>query len=216
MIVGSILLAFSIDAAWDGRAEGQRRDAMLAALGSDMALAKGEIDRVFGHNLIGRDAAEDLLNLEGAPLADDSQRFAVDSLVSALWSGMASYDAPMGAVASLVNSGDLDLLDDPLLASYLTAFPALVANLEREQQVLQTTAFDLNAYLGSEGVDISQLTIGEEVSWKVTTTEVFTLVGSPRFRGIATEIYFRYRNAMSILDSMRQMIVQVESRLAHS
>ena len=75
---------------------------------------------------------------------------------------------------------------------------------------LQATAFDLNAYLGSEGVDISQLTIGEEVSWKVTTTEVFTLVGSPRFRGIATEIYFRYRNAMSILDSMRQMIVQVE------
>jgi len=46
VIVGSILLAFGIDAAWDGRTQNQRRQALLAALGSDMALARDEVDRV--------------------------------------------------------------------------------------------------------------------------------------------------------------------------
>jgi len=70
-----------------------------------------------------------------APLNQD-QRNLVDSLVAATWGQTASYDAPLGAVERLVASGDLDLLSDPDLAFELTAFPALVAGLEREQILL--------------------------------------------------------------------------------
>jgi len=116
---------------------------MLVALAGDMALAKDEIDRVAGSHSIGRSAAEDLLSYGGVPGGEEA-RSVVDSLVGALSFGAASYDAPLGAIGSLINSGDLELLNDPALAADLTAFPALVANLDREQSFI-TRAHDKRA-----------------------------------------------------------------------
>ena len=210
VIVGSILLAFGIDAAWDGRAERQRRDAMLVALAGDMALAKDEIDRVAGYHSIGRSVAEDLLSY-GEVAGGEEARFVVDSLVGALSYAAASYDAPLGAVGSLINSGDLELLNDPALAADLTAFPALVADLDREQSFIARAVADLAVYLGSEGVDVTHL--ATEVPWQTSRTEAFALLESPRFRGIIGDFYFSYRNTLSGLVSIREALARIESRL---
>ena len=45
-IVVSILLAFGIQAWWEGREEEQRRQALLRGLAADFTAAQGESDRV--------------------------------------------------------------------------------------------------------------------------------------------------------------------------
>ena len=214
VIVGSILLAFGIEAAWEGREQSQRREALLAALGSDMALARAEVDRVEAFHLLGRSAAADLLNVkETSPLSDD-QSHSVDSLVAAIWGSPASYDAPLGAVESLVASGDLDILSDPALAFELTAFPALVTGLEREQLLLQSMALELHAYLGANGIDTSLSDIGGfDFPWETGPTESFSLVSSARLRGMVGMMWFRYSNTTSNLGLMREAIIRIESRL---
>jgi hypothetical protein len=183
---------------------------MLVALAGDMALAKDEIDRVAGYHSIGRSAAEDLLRYEDVPAGQEAQSV-VDSLVGAVSFGAASYDAPLGAVGSLINSGDFELLNDPALAADLTAFPALIANLEREQSFLAPAIADLAVYLGSEGVDMTHLQT--EVPWQTRPTEAFALLASPRFRGIIGEFYISYRNTLGALASIREALARMESRL---
>jgi hypothetical protein len=214
VIVGSILLAFGIDAAWDRREQDQRRDALLAALGSDMALARDEIDRVAGFHLRGLSAAADLLNLSGADPIDQDERNRIDSLVTATWSSTATYDAPLGAFQILVGSGNLDLLSDPPLAIELTAFPSVVADLEREQRALRAMALELHEYLGTQGVDLSLTSIvGFDEPWESAEMEAYRLVTSPRLRGIVSMLWYRYHNTTTTLGAMRDAITRIESRL---
>jgi hypothetical protein len=217
VIVGSILLAFGIDAAWDGREQSQRREALLAAISSDMARARLEVDRVASFHRTGQNAAADLLNYRGeAPLEEDQARL-VDSLVAATWGSTASYDAPLGAVESLFGAGGLDLLTDPELAFELTAFPALVADLAREQVLLQSMAIDLHGYLGTQGVDTSLSAVNSfDVPWETGPSNAFGLIGSPLFRGMVSMIWYRYSNTTNNLDAMREAITRIESLLAAS
>jgi len=212
VIVGSILLAFGIDAAWDRREQNQRREALLAALGNDMALARAEVDRVAAFHRIGWNAAADLLNLNAS--APENQSHLVDSLVAATWGSTATYDAPLGAVESLFGTGDLDLLTDPDMVFELTALPALLADLAREQVLLQSMAIDLHSYLGTQGVDASLFDVsGFDVPWDTGQTTALSVVASPRFRGIVSMMWFRYSNTTGALDSMREAITRIESLL---
>lgn len=214
VIVGSILLAFGIDAAWDDRERSRQREALLAAIGSDMAQARAEVERVTGYHRDGRGAAADLLNLPiPAPTtAEHNQR--VDSLIGAAFGSTASYDAPLGAVQSLFGAGGLDVVADPELALELTAFPALVADLAREQELLQAMALELHAYLGTQGVDASLFNLDyTEVPWETGPTTASALVASPRFRGIVSMIWYRYRNTTNTLSGMQEAITRIEGLL---
>jgi hypothetical protein len=217
VIVGSILLAFGIDAAWDGREQEQRRAALLAAIGSDMALAKAEVDRVATFHAIGQGAAADLLNFKGVAPPSEEQIALVDSLVAAAWGSTASYDAPLGAVESVVASGDLDLLSDPDLAFELTAFPAMVADLGWEQSILQAMSIDLHEFLGAQGIDTSLFDLTSfDIPWDSGPTESFGLVSSPRFRSIVSMLWFKYDNTTGTLNRMREAITRIESHLPAS
>lgn len=63
VIVGSILLAFGIDAWWDSRHEASRRAAVIEGLRSDFATAREDLDRVAAFHLEGRASAERLVGL---------------------------------------------------------------------------------------------------------------------------------------------------------
>jgi hypothetical protein len=214
VIVGSILVAFAIDAAWEGREDSQRREALCAALGNDMALARAEIDRVVASHRTGHGAAADLLNLGPVVPGNDDQRLLIDSLVAATWGSSASYDAPLGAVESVLGSGDLDLLSDPDLVLELTAFPAMVADLAWEQALLQSMSNELQAYLGHQGVDASLFQLNDfDVPWETGPTDSFRLVGEPRLRSLVSMIWYRFNNTISDLTSMREAIARIESHL---
>ena len=147
-----------------------------------MDVARVELERVVGFHTKGRESAAALLDLgPHAPLSEASAPL-VDSLAGLTFNSTASYDAPLGAVDGVVGSGDLAFLEDAQLASELTAFPALVADLDREQQLLHTVSLDYSAYLGSMGIDVSHLSVGDSVPWETTRTTAYNLVDDARAR----------------------------------
>lgn len=215
VIVGSILLAFGIDAAWDDRERNRQREALLAAIGSDMSRARDEIDRVAEAHQRGRGAAADLLNLAVAPPVTGAEAHRIDSLVAAACCSTASYDAPLGAVESLFGAGALDMVANPELAFELTAYPALVDDLAREQELLQSMALGLVTYLGAEGVDVSLLDLEYiDPPWALGRTTAHAVVETPRFRGIVSNLWYRYSNTTGILAEMREAIARIEALLA--
>ena len=214
VIVGSILLAFGIDAAWDNRGEDRRREALYAAIRNDMARAMDEVERVAGHHQGGWSAAAALLDLRDVDPRDPDQSRRVDSLVAAAWGATASYDATLGAVENLFGGGGLDLVTDADLAYELTAFPALVADLGREQVKLQATADELHAYLGNEGVDLSLLDLPWfDVPWETGNAGTQRIVTSSRFRGLVSMLWYKYNNTTGDLNGMRDAIVRIEALL---
>lgn len=214
VIVGSILLAFAIDAGWDNRIEDQRRDALLTAVGNDMARARDEIERVYDHHKVGQSAAADLLAMTEMRPGDPVWERRVDSLVAHVWGSTASYDAPVGAMESLFGAGALDLVGDPELAFELTAYPAMIADLGWEQRLLQDGAMELHSWLGDQGVDASRSKLRDfDVPWETGPNGAARRIESPRFRGIVSMIYYRYTNTSGTLESMRDAIGRIEERL---
>ena len=211
VIVGSILLAFGIQAWWEERGDGIRREALLDALQSDMAVAAIEVDRVVGLHAEGREAAAAVLNLGPEAPLSAGQAYLVDSLVAATFSSP-SYDAPLGALDALLSSGELEVLDDADLASGLTAFPALVANLDREQGLLQSKVVQLDEYLWNKGIDTSNLN-ASALPWETHATATFALAEDAGFRGLARALWYRYRNTSVILGEMREAIDGIQSHL---
>lgn len=213
MIVGSILLAFAIDAAWDNHGQEQRRDALHVAIRNDMQRARIEVDRVATFHRTGRSATAEILGLNGMALEPDDT-LKVDSLVAAAWGSTASYDAPLGAVESLFGAGALELLTDPDLAFELTAFPSQVADLGREQLLLQGAANDLHTYLGTRGVDVSLFDLGWiDQPWATGHAGTSRVVSLPGFRGLVSLLWIKYSNTTAGLEEMREAIARIESLL---
>ena len=66
VIVGSILLAFGIDAAWDARGEAARRRAVIQGLTSDYQAVRRDLDRVSAFHTYNRSGAADPLALSAS------------------------------------------------------------------------------------------------------------------------------------------------------
>lgn len=212
VIVVSILLAFAIDAAWEQRGEIVRRTALTAALVSDMDGALVEVARVRPIHTDALDAAEALLVEFGERSPEPREAEQVDSLISRVLEG-ASFDAPLGAVDALLSSGDLELLSTPGLISELTAFPSRIADLDREQEFLDTELRALFSFLDGEGFDTSLYNV-RDVPWALRTTEAYTIVQAPRFRGLLTSIWYRYGSTVQDLEELEAAARRVQRLLA--
>jgi hypothetical protein len=124
-IVVSILLAFSIDAAWDSRQESVEEQGHLVALSlqfaTDLEVIRTEVAEIEG----AADATRALLDLDvqGA-VATDADSLA-QLFARIIRPGRANL--PSGALDALMASGDLRLIQDRELASRLASWPSLVA-----------------------------------------------------------------------------------------
>jgi hypothetical protein len=218
VIVGSILLAFGIDAGWDARDEASRRSAVIEGLRSDFATARADLDRVTAFHLEGRQAAEALMRIGagGRPLSEDlSSR--VDSLFGGL-AGTASFDPPLGTLEALINSGDLDLLDDPGLAVELTRFQGEVVDLDREQRFARENLIRLFEYLGSEGIGTESFVTHPAwtVPWELQSDGVYRVVHEQEFRGWVTLMWALYSNTTGGLAELDEVLTTIEARLAEA
>ena len=212
VIVVSILLAFAIDAAWHQRGEVARRNALTAALVSDMDGALVEIARVRPIHTDALEAAEALLVEFGERSPGPGEAERVDSLISRLLEG-ASFDAPLGAVDALLSSGDLELLTTPGLIAELTAFPSRIADLDREQEFLDTELRALVSFLDGEGFDTSLYNV-QDVPWAIRTTAAYTIVRAPRLRGLLTSIWYRYGSTVQDLEELERAAMRVQGLLS--
>ena len=217
VIVGSILLAFGIDAWWGALDEAAQRTAVIEGLRSDFEAARVDLDRVAAFHIEGRMATAELMRMgAGGPLSEASS-----SRVDSLFAGVtlvASFDPPLGTLEALISSGDLDLLDDPALAADLTRFQGEVADLDREQRFAREAMIRLFEYLGTEGVGVESFVTHPawDVPWEIQSDGVYRVVHTPEFRGWVTLMWGLYTNTTGGHVELDEAIASIQARLAEA
>ena len=136
VIIASILLAFGIDAWWEGRDEARREQRHLAALFAEFeqnAALLQEAREYYEARYM--DALRLLEAVDGSVLEADDPK-----LESALGGLLASrsFHLESGAHDALLNSGELDLIRDERLRNRLAAWPSYVVEWAEEQEAVFT------------------------------------------------------------------------------
>jgi hypothetical protein len=120
VIVGSILLAFGIDALWEALRERDEARSAVVALTSDFEAAERGLDRFRGgteRTIIAIDSVADLLRDRAGPVE-------VPARLLAWVVRTPTLSPPTGALDALLNSGRLTQLNAPELERALAAWPS--------------------------------------------------------------------------------------------
>lgn len=150
VIVGSILLAFGLQAWWEGKEEAKNERQQIAALADDfsqnidlLTVRQARIDR----------SARLLTHLRDMLRASpDGSRITVpDSLLNEL-RYVGTIDPVRGTLDAMIGSGRLDQLSDSALRSALTDWQRLVSDVRTDQVVgLEYLARELIPFLATQG-----------------------------------------------------------------
>lgn len=124
-IIGSILLAFAIDASWDSHVERAEEQVYLAAL---QVQFEQSLDQLQSHVVAlenAREATRLILSINEADLQaiewEDFAKLLRESIA------LQRINLPSGALEALVSSGDLRILTDRELAARLANWSSLIA-----------------------------------------------------------------------------------------
>jgi hypothetical protein len=139
VIVGSILMAFGIEAWWDARQEDVQRIALLEDLEAELVLNTESVQVALDRQLLRIERIDILLNEltpDAVGLPRDSLRALQASIVT-----NPTYDAAFGVLTLLIQSGDLALLEDRTLRARLAALESVTDDLLGNQEwILQLQA----------------------------------------------------------------------------
>jgi len=131
LIVSSILLAFAINAWWEGRGERAREREALEALAEDFAAA----DSILAMRVLAIDsgavAAQAIIDLVG-PHADVRQADSLAELIPRIIR-RPTFEPPMGTLQALLGSGELRLIRNPRLKAVLASFPSELEGMRQTQ-----------------------------------------------------------------------------------
>jgi hypothetical protein len=141
VIVGSILLAFGIEASWSERQERAEEAEALVSLEAEFAANLVQIDTVIARHVTGRELTEMLVELSEAEIRALDQ-----STVSEIMLATANpwtFDPVLGTTDALVGAGRLGILRDPELREALTTFKNFLEDAEEDVAVVQSFAEDV-------------------------------------------------------------------------
>ncbi|MBT8336666.1 MAG: hypothetical protein KJO11_08685 [Gemmatimonadetes bacterium] len=215
VIIASILAAFAIDTWWDGRQEDRRQEALLRAIASDVRGMQDEGARVRGLWLQALDATEKVLAAGESRLTSaDAPR--VDSILRDLVL-TPTFDAPTGALDALLRS-DLGEVQSSSLVQSTTRLRAHIADLEREQQYLDTAAIEAWQYLATLGIDIPSLGLswstGRPNPVEQKLSPGWSRIGDPTLRASVYTEWIYLTNCLGVLDSIESELGALETELA--
>lgn len=132
LIVLGILIAFSLDAAWDARRAGRVERQVLRSLQSEMRFNLGELNSGDSLRAAGLEAARQLFALAG-PTAAPRPWTEVEALLLQMWAGALTYDPRTGTVDAIVSGGRLDLIESDALRSALASWPEQLRDVREEE-----------------------------------------------------------------------------------
>ena len=135
VIVGSILLAFAIDAGWEERRERQAEIMLFERLRADFIDIQIALELVDEEHLKSRDSCITLLNFAvGDALPATAE---VDNMVAYVFLVSRTFNPGSGAVASFLSSEGAQLVRNQPLADLLLTWSGLVEELQEEEANLQ-------------------------------------------------------------------------------
>lgn len=155
VIVGSILVAFALDAWWSDQELAREVDEDLASLESEVSLNLGELRQT---REIQRRIADALVATSGRLAVDPAARVMVpDTLV--WWSAFnnPTFDPSFGSIEALTASGRLAAIEDPVLRQEIAKLRGRFGDLIEEQIIArQIVVEQIYPLLGAEGFDLAR------------------------------------------------------------
>lgn len=150
VIVVSILLAFAVDAAWDGHLDRRRLGSSLDQLREQLSGNREEISRAIDRNLVTMSRLR--LFLLSSP--EELRTMPVDSLqsISGAFQGHGIYDQDGGVAEAFVAEGLLDLVRDPDLRHMLMVWGTLPDELEEDYAAIPAADEGLRTFLVDHAV----------------------------------------------------------------
>lgn len=139
VIVGSILVAFGIDAGWSERQERAHERAAIAQLSADFAVNAARLDTVRAIHEAALAASYEILALAGFSGDAEVTRLTGELVRNSfrVW----TYDPVLGGINSLIQSGTLGILRNDALRVAIAGWPDLVQDLREEEERERATVF---------------------------------------------------------------------------
>lgn len=219
VIVGSILLAFSIDAGWDELQEAREERRILETVDAEFAVYATELRDRARYQALRADTVAWLLSQVGPdpdPALDEDRVWR--ALARVVWTGNPRLDR--STLDALVESGGIQLLDDVEVRTQLIRW------LQRREQIATLTEFneiatdDLNEYLTTAGafgrINLLSGGAGEDLLRDSPfDPSPRSLLRDPEFEGrlqvielFADGLASRFADDIAYLESARAMIAE--------
>jgi hypothetical protein len=153
-IVGSILLAFAIDAAWESAQEGRLAQEALVSLRAEFEAERAEVAR---HGARWREVGLATARLLEALGEDQAPSPAVADTLIMRFMTPTTFDAAEGTLSALISSGDIDLIGDRELRNGLSAWAGIVRELNDNEIAMREFLLMVMApFLASQEVSIGR------------------------------------------------------------
>ena len=215
VIVGSILLAFGIEAAWQARGENELERSLLEGLAEDFAVAEREwVVAKAGHNTVVRSMESLLTWAEDGEVPAEHHALADTLLGNVFWRN--TFDPPLGTVEAVLGSGRLDLLENRELVGALTRWTAVVADLnQREIDGADHFYEAVYPYLRTR-LNIQDLDKGipREVPWEHQPADAYRLVSDREFHNVIYVHWVLYWNVQLAMPDVDESIALISGLLA--
>ena len=192
VIVLSILMAFSIDALWEGRGERQQERAILTSLEAEFSAALAVVESVVASHEAREASALGLLQLSKTPGADLPS--SVEGQLAAAFLNQRTLNVPTGAVDSYLASGNPELIRNTRLRVLLASWSGLLEeNLEDEVREQRLIEGELRPFLMSRTA-VGRLyaaygngqIYGEFPDAGMDTAGLSTILADPAFQNLVT------------------------------
>lgn len=191
VVVVSILLAFSIDAWWDGHLEDRRENKQLAAMSEEFAASSVAIDEVLESIEKHAKGVEELISMLKSAEAESIQ---VPGKLLGYAIGWRTSDVSTSTLDTLIASGDLSLLENEALRRNLAGFPAFLLNLTEDELMAMEFAESIMAsFMAREGLAEVAYSNRPEFEWP-NAAEYATVRPSAEFIGLlmARRVHFHF------------------------
>ena len=211
LVLFSILLAFAVDAWWDGRAAAERERALVGALVTELAAATDDLQQYRDHHARVAEAASELIGLRGESPVSREQ---ADSLLGLIIMGR-PY-SPNGAVlGSILGADGAASLSDPAAAVELARWRQSASNLAAQSDLVANQhTNELNAYVNRlipyRELDLAAGSI-DGIQPSGIPTNVLSLKEEVEFENV---VYNRYFLALRVVERTEEVLGLTRDLLA--
>lgn len=144
IVVFSILLAFAIDAWWEGQAAIDREESLIETLVTELAAARDDIQQYRDHHAVIAASASELIGLRGEGRVSQAR---ADSLLGVIIAGR-PYSPSEAALGSLLGADGTARLSNPDAAAGLARWRQATSNLAASSDIVANQhTTELNAYV---------------------------------------------------------------------
>jgi hypothetical protein len=229
-ILVSILLAFAIQAWWDGTRDGEEEDRLIEAVLSDTQANRIELETALAYHTAAGEVSRSILRLAGEP-RNSLSAAAADTLLSELVWYYGSEQWRAGAIDVLIDGGRLQAIQDPDLRQLLASWRSALDRVRSIEQI-EGVYFDdvLMPYLRAHAsvpqiADLAQVLPGTDLepgygrtNWVLEQRDHREMLRSDEFQNVVLQKLWIHVDVLSAYEEfssgLDELIRRLESQLA--